>query len=73
MRILVAGATGVIGHPLVGALRARGHQVSALVREESRAKALNEDADTVVVADALDQQALLSAVSAARPEVVVHQ
>ncbi len=71
MRVLVAGATGVVGHPLVGALRARGHQVSALVREGSRARA--PEADEIVVADALDRQALLSAVSAARPEVVVHQ
>ncbi|MEV1065814.1 NAD(P)-dependent oxidoreductase [Streptomyces sp. NPDC050263] len=69
MRILVAGATGVVGRPLVGALRARGHEVSALVREESRAP----DADRVVVADALDREAVLTAVSAARPEVVVHQ
>ncbi|WP_151480766.1 NAD-dependent epimerase/dehydratase family protein [Streptomyces albicerus] len=71
MRVLVAGATGVVGHPLVGALRARGHQVSALVREESRERA--PEADAVMVADALDREALLSAVSAARPEVIVHQ
>ncbi|MHC5908796.1 NAD-dependent epimerase/dehydratase family protein, partial [Streptomyces sp. S6] len=71
MRILVAGATGVIGHPLVGALRARGHHVSALVREESRGRA--PEADTVVVADALDPEALSDAVAQARPEVVVHQ
>ncbi|SHI62540.1 NAD-dependent epimerase/dehydratase family protein [Streptomyces sp. 3214.6] len=69
MRILVAGATGVVGRPLVGALRARGHQVAALVREEARAP----EADEVVVADALDRDAVRSAVSAARPEVVVHQ
>ncbi|WP_055710855.1 NAD-dependent epimerase/dehydratase family protein [Streptomyces torulosus] len=71
MRILVAGATGVVGHPLVGALRERGHEVSALVRKEARDRA--PDADGVVVADALDRAALLSAVSAARPEVIVHQ
>ncbi|WP_329274449.1 NAD-dependent epimerase/dehydratase family protein [Streptomyces sp. NBC_01451] len=71
MRILVAGATGVVGHPLVGALRARGHQVSALVREESRARA--PEADAIVVADALDREALLTAVTDVRPEVVVHQ
>ncbi|MDX3844137.1 NAD-dependent epimerase/dehydratase family protein [Streptomyces europaeiscabiei] len=71
MRVLVAGATGVVGHPLVGALRARGHQVSALVRQGSRGRA--PEADEVVVADALDRDAVLSAVSAARPEVVVHQ
>ncbi|MDX2676621.1 NAD-dependent epimerase/dehydratase family protein [Streptomyces sp. NY05-11A] len=69
MRILVAGATGVVGRPLVGALRERGHQVAALVREEARAP----EADEVVVADALDRDAVRSAVSAARPEVVVHQ
>ncbi|MDX3519147.1 NAD(P)-dependent oxidoreductase [Streptomyces scabiei] len=71
MRILVAGATGVIGKPLVGALRARGHEVSALVRPESRERA--PEADGTVYADALDREALLSAVSAVRPEVVVHQ
>ncbi|WP_371661082.1 NAD-dependent epimerase/dehydratase family protein [Streptomyces sp. NBC_00280] len=71
MRILVAGATGVVGHPLVDALRARGHQVSALVREESRARA--PEADAIVVADALDREALLAAVTDVRPEVVVHQ
>ncbi|MGW0712114.1 NAD-dependent epimerase/dehydratase family protein [Streptomyces sp. NPDC002643] len=71
MRVLVAGATGVVGHPLVGALRERGHEVSALVRQGSRGRA--PEADEVVVADALDRDALLSAVSAARPEVVVHQ
>ncbi|WP_405568211.1 NAD(P)-dependent oxidoreductase [Streptomyces phaeochromogenes] len=71
MRVLVAGATGVVGHPLVGALRARGHEVSALVRKESRARA--PEADAVLVADALDREGLLAAVSAARPEVVVHQ
>ncbi|QWB21622.1 MULTISPECIES: NAD(P)-dependent oxidoreductase [Streptomyces] len=69
MRVLVAGASGVIGHPLVGALRARGHQVSALVRDTSRAP----DADETVVADALDRVSLLTAVEAARPDVVVHQ
>jgi 2-alkyl-3-oxoalkanoate reductase len=71
MRVLVAGATGVVGHPLVGALRARGHEVSALVRQTSRDRA--PEADGVVVADALDRDAVLSAVAAARPEVVVHQ
>lgn len=61
----------MVGHPLVGALRARGHQVSALVREESRSRA--PEADAIVVADALDREALLTAVSDVRPEVVVHQ
>ncbi|WP_158889473.1 NAD-dependent epimerase/dehydratase family protein [Amycolatopsis anabasis] len=71
MRVLVAGATGVIGRSLVPLLRARGHRVAALVRDGSAAGGLG--ADDVVVADALDGDAVRTAVLAARPEVVVHQ
>jgi uncharacterized protein (TIGR01777 family) len=35
-RIVVSGASGMIGAPLVGALRAAGHEVVALVRREPR-------------------------------------
>ncbi|WP_309709425.1 TIGR01777 family oxidoreductase [Pseudolysinimonas sp.] len=35
-RIVVAGASGLIGQPLVRALRAGGHQVSTLVRRAAR-------------------------------------
>lgn len=71
MRVLVAGATGVIGRPLLAALRAGGHQVSAMVRDASQASGL--DADDTVVADGLDQASVRSAVLAAQPDVVVHQ
>ncbi|MDP9615598.1 NAD-dependent epimerase/dehydratase family protein [Streptomyces demainii] len=70
-RVLLAGATGVIGRALVPLLRARGHQVTALVREPSRAAGV--ELDDIVVADALDAGAVRAAVAAARPEVVVHQ
>lgn len=70
-RVLVAGATGVVGRSLVPLLRARGHEVIALVREPSRATRL--DLDGVVMADALDEAAVRSAVLSARPDVVVHQ
>jgi uncharacterized protein (TIGR01777 family) len=39
MKVIVTGATGFIGVPLVRALRERGHHVVALVRDPSRAKA----------------------------------
>lgn len=38
MRIFVTGATGVLGQPTVRLLVARGHQVTALVRDESRSQ-----------------------------------
>ena len=69
MRVLVAGATGVVGRALLPLLRAHGHQVTALVRTAAEVP----HADQVVVADALDRDAVVSAVASARPEVVVHQ
>jgi uncharacterized protein (TIGR01777 family) len=38
MRVVVTGATGFIGRPLVAALRARGDEVIALVRDVERAR-----------------------------------
>jgi uncharacterized protein (TIGR01777 family) len=38
MRIIVSGASGLIGAPLVAALREAGHDVDVLVRREPRAK-----------------------------------
>ncbi|MFD9737770.1 NAD-dependent epimerase/dehydratase family protein [Umezawaea sp. NPDC059074] len=69
MRVVVAGATGLIGGALLPLLKARGHHVVALVRDEAKAV----DADEVVVADALDPVAVRIALRAARPDVVVHQ
>ena len=48
MKIVVTGATGFIGVPLVAALRARGDAVTALVRDPARANKLDA---TLVQAD----------------------
>jgi nucleoside-diphosphate-sugar epimerase len=40
MKIFVAGATGVIGRPLLAQLLARGHNVVALTRSQERAQLL---------------------------------
>ena len=73
MRILVAGATGVIGRRLVPLLLAAGHEVVAVTRREDAALRLQALGAEGVVADALDRDALLAAVREARPEVVMHQ
>jgi nucleoside-diphosphate-sugar epimerase len=67
MRILMAGATGVIGRQTVPVLAAAGHQVTGLARTPAR----RPDAE-VVVADALDPAAVKRAVQAAAPQVIVH-
>ncbi|WP_067815765.1 NAD-dependent epimerase/dehydratase family protein [Actinomadura kijaniata] len=67
MRVLVAGATGVVGRRLVPLLTATGHEVVALSRRPRPA----EGARTVA-ADALDRAALAAAVREAAPDAVVH-
>lgn len=69
----MAGATGVIGRRLVPALIAEGHQVTGMTRSPERAGGLRAIGAEAVVADALDDAAVRSAVSAARPEAVIHQ
>jgi 2-alkyl-3-oxoalkanoate reductase len=73
MRIFVAGATGALGRRLVPLLGADGHQVTAMTRRPEKAAGLRAAGADPVVADALDREAVLAAVTAARPEVVVHE
>jgi 2-alkyl-3-oxoalkanoate reductase len=73
MRIFVAGATGALGRRLVPLLVERSHQVAAMTRTAAKAPGLRAAGAEPVVADALDREAVLAAVAAARPEVVVHQ
>ena len=73
MRIFIAGGSGTIGVPLVRALVAAGHQVTALTRSPNKQQQLRALGASVVVADALDRDALAAAVTAASPTHVVHQ
>lgn len=73
MRVFVAGATGAIGRPLVRRLVAAAHDVHGTSRSQSRAESVRADGGEPVVVDALDRDALVRAVVAARPDAVVHQ
>jgi nucleoside-diphosphate-sugar epimerase len=73
VRILVAGATGVIGSRLVPKLQAAGHDVIGLTRSSARADALRKDGVEAVLCDAFDAADVRSVVVAAKPEVVIHQ
>ena len=71
MKIFIAGASGAIGRPLVRRLVAAGHEVVGVTR--SRPEAIEQEGGRAVVLDALDADALRSAVAEAAPEVVVNQ
>ena len=67
MRIMIAGATGVIGRRAIEVLTTAGHDVIGLARRPVELP----DAE-LVVANALDAAALTRAVRAVAPDVVVH-
>ncbi|HEY1322511.1 MAG TPA: NAD(P)-dependent oxidoreductase, partial [Streptosporangiaceae bacterium] len=73
MRVLVAGATGVIGSRLVPQLTAAGHEVFATSRSARKAGELARLGAEPVVMDGLDAVAVGEAVGRAEPEVVIHQ
>jgi 2-alkyl-3-oxoalkanoate reductase len=73
MRIFVAGATGAVGQHLVPSLIAAGHQVTATTRSQAKAAALQGQGATPAIVDGLDRAAVLAAVKAAGPDVIVHQ
>jgi nucleoside-diphosphate-sugar epimerase len=73
MNIFVAGATGVIGRPLLRLLAGAGHTVTGTTRSAANLAAIEKLGARGAVADAFDAEALKRAVSEAKPEVVVHQ
>ena len=73
MRVFVAGATGALGRHLVPGLVAEGHEVTATTRTPAKVARLREAGAEPVVVDGLDREAVMAAVLAAAPEVIVHQ
>ena len=73
MRIFLAGATGVIGKPLVTLLVRAGHEVTGTTRSAAKAEQLKQAGAAPAVVDVFNVEALQAAVAAARPEVVIHQ
>ena len=71
MRILIAGASGAIGRPLVHRLRANQHEIFALARSPDPAP-LKEIGEPVI-ADALDAAAVTAAVGRIRPDAVINE
>jgi nucleoside-diphosphate-sugar epimerase len=73
VRILIAGASGVIGRALVKLLVASGHAVTGTTRSPARTAAIRAAGATPLVLNVFDAQPLADALAATRPEVVVHQ
>jgi nucleoside-diphosphate-sugar epimerase len=73
MKVLVAGASGVIGRPLVHQLIAAGHEVTGTTSKPENTAPIEAAGATAMVCDALDATAVEAAVRDAGPEVVISQ
>lgn len=73
MRVFVAGATGVIGIPLLKLLVADGHAVAGMTRTPAKADLLRALGAEPVVCDVYDADALEGAVVRFGTELVIHE
>ncbi len=73
MRVLLAGATGTLGKPLIAGLLAGGHEVIGITRTPAGVTTLTERGASSVVADVMDRDALLRAVDGIEADAVIHE
>lgn len=72
MRILVAGATGVIGRPTVDLLHAAGHDVIGLSRSSATPRTSKRGEPVYAACDILNEAQVSEKVASARPDAIVH-
>ena len=73
MKVLIAGATGAIGRPLVRCLNEEHHTVFALARSPDSARAVAELGAEPVAADALDAASVKAQLARIRPDAVINE
>lgn len=73
MKLLVAGATGAIGRPLIRCLKGSGHTVFGLVRSSDSGSALVEMGAEAVTGDALDAASVKDAIQRIRPDAIINE
>jgi 2-alkyl-3-oxoalkanoate reductase len=73
MRVLLAGATGAIGRPLIRCLKQHGHGVFGLVRSAESKRLLAEMDAEALIGDALDAASVRAAVARVRPGAVINE
>ena len=73
MKVLIAGATGAIGKPLLSCLGDAGHELFALVRSRKAGGGRETARVNEVVGDALDAASVLEAVQHTKPDVIINE
>ena len=73
MRVFLAGARGAIGRRLVPLLLHAGHEVTGTTRSVVKGGELKRAGVSPAILDVFDPSAVLDAVRAADPQVIIHQ
>lgn len=73
MKIVVAGATGAVGKPLIPMLIEAGHEVTGLTRDPEKAVALKRQGAKAVILEIFDREAVFAVIREVRPDAVIHQ
>ncbi|RUT31634.1 NAD(P)-dependent oxidoreductase [Paenibacillus zeisoli] len=73
MKILVAGAAGVVGRYLVPQLVHEGHQVTGITHKEENTEVIRSLGARPIVADVYNREHIFSILEELRPDVLIHQ
>lgn len=73
MKVLVAGASGALGRPLIARLRHAGHEVWGLAHRPASLEAIERLGAHPVQGDALDRSGVFALLERIRPEAVIDQ
>ena len=73
LRVLLVGATGAIGTPLLPLLAGAGHGVWGTTRSIEKSARIADAGATPVVLDVYDRAALTTRMGEIKPDLVIHQ
>jgi len=73
MKVLVAGATGAIGRPLISALVASRREVIGIATTERGARTLRDSGAEAFIADVLDRDAIEAVFRKVKPDTVIDE
>jgi len=71
MKILLAGASGAIGRPLINLLIQEEHEVYGITQSQDRSRLIEEKGAKPVILNVLDRQAVFAALTDLKPEIVI--
>lgn len=73
MRLLLAGATRVVGKEMVPRLVAAGHEVVGTTRDPGKVETLRRLGAAPLLLDVLDGKTVEASLAKVRPDAIVHQ